>query len=125
MPNPATNLDVANRWRSLTAAEETVADTLLGDAWSILTARRPTLEADITAGTVTEANVVRILSQMVLRVMKNPEGYRSQSIDDYSYTRDPAASAGWLYVTDEELADITPDGYKRAKSVRLVAYGDS
>lgn len=124
MPNPATTTDVENRWRPLTAAEVNVVDTLLGDAWSILTARRPTLEADITAGTVSEANVVRILANMVLRVMKNPEGKRSETIDDYSYTRDNALSAGELHVTDAELADITPEGFKRSKSVRLVAHGD-
>ena len=125
MPNPATPTDVENRWRSLTVDETAVAYTLLDDAWAILVARRPTLEADITAGTVSEANVVRILANMVLRVMKNPEGKRSEQIDDYSYTRDTALSAGELYVTADELADLTPDGYRRSKSVRLVAYGDS
>lgn len=125
MANPATTADVAARWRSLTADEEIVAGTLLDDAWAVLLARRPTLEADITAGTVSEANAVRILAAMVIRVMKNPDGKRSETIDDYSYTRDELVSSGLLYVSADELADLTPNGYKRAKSVRLVAHGES
>ena len=125
MANPATTADVESRWRSLTAAETVVADTRLDDAWAHLLAKRPTLEADITAGTVSEANAIRVVSDMVIRLMKNPDGKRSETIDDYSYTRDELVSAGMLYVTDAELADLTPSGYKRSKSVRLVAYGDS
>jgi hypothetical protein len=125
MANPATSTDVENRWRSLTPDEVVIVETLLDDAWAMLRRRRPTLEADIAASTVSEADAVRILANMVLRVMKNPEGKRSEQIDDYSYTRDNTLSSGELYVTAEELADLTPEGYRRSKSVRLVAHGDS
>lgn len=124
MANPATVTDVEDRWRPLTTDETVVAQTFLTDAWALLTARRPTLEADITAGTVTTANAVRVVVAMVLRVLRNPDGKRIESIDDYSYTRDDEVSTGLLHVTPAELADITPNGYKRAKSVRLVAYGE-
>jgi hypothetical protein len=123
MANPATVADIEARWRPLTAQETTNADALLADAWALLIARRPTLEADITAGTVSTENVVRVVVAMVLRVLRNPDGKLEESIDDYTYRRDSAVSTGSLYVTPDELADLTP-GRRRQRSVRLVAYGD-
>ena len=123
MPNPATAADVAARWRTLSAEETTVATTLLDDAWLMLLGRLPSLEDNITAGTVTEANVVRVLATMVLRVLKNPDGKSEEAVDDYRYRRDSSLSAGLLYVTPDELADLTPSR-ARQRSVRLVAYGD-
>jgi len=123
MPNPASTTDIANRWRPLTTSETIVADTLLGDAWAMLTSRRETLEADMTAGTVVEANVVRVLCAMVLRVLKNPDGYDTEAIDDWSGRRNALGADGLLRVTPEELADITP-GRRGQRSVRLVAYGE-
>jgi hypothetical protein len=124
MANAATVADIEARWRPLTAQETTNADALLDDAWALLLTRRPSLEADITAGTVTAANVVRVEVAMILRVMRNPDGKVSERIDDYSYTRDAAVATGGLYVSDDELGDLTP-GRTRRNSVRLVVYGDA
>lgn len=124
MSNPATVGDVEDRWRPLTDQETTNAEALLADAWALLLARRPTLEADITAATVSEENVIRVVVAMVLRVLRNPDGKLEESIDDYSYRRDSAMSTGGLYVTTDELADLTP-GRRRHRSVRLVAYDDA
>ena len=123
MANPATVADIAARWRPLTAQETINANAYLTDAWALLLSRRPSLEADITAGTVTAANVVRVVCAMVLRILKNPEGIVEYAIDDYRARRDALLSAGLLMVTGDELADITP-GRARHKSVRLVIYGD-
>ena len=123
MPNPASTSDIEARWRNLSLQEATNAATFLDDAWNLLLGRRPTLEADIAAGTVTTANVVRVVCAMVLRVLKNPDGKTEESVDDYSYKRDGAVSSGALYVTPDELADVTP-GRRGRRSVRMVAYGD-
>lgn len=123
MANPATVADIEARWRSLSTQQTTNAEALLDDAWAMLLSRRPTLEADITAGTVSEANVIRVICAMVLRVLRNPEGKLEETIDDYSYRRDSATSTGGLYITPDELADLTP-GRASHRSVRLVAYGD-
>lgn len=108
MPNPATIVDLENRWRPLADQEITNALAYLDDAWWLLTTRRPTLEADITAGTVLEGNVVRVVSAMVLRVLRNPEGKVDESIDDYRYRRHELVASGVLHVTDDELASVTP-----------------
>jgi hypothetical protein len=123
MANPATVADIEARWRPLTAQETTNADALLDDAWALLLTRRPSLEADITAGTVTATNVIRVEVAMILRVLRNPDGKVSERIDDYSYTRDPAVATGGLYVSDDELGDLVPSRTRR-NSVRFVVYGD-
>jgi hypothetical protein len=124
VPNPASIADIEARWRPLTEQEAINADVLTDDAWEILLTRRPNLEDDMAALTVSEPNVIRVVCAMVLRVLRNPDGLLEESIDDYRYRRDSVLSAGLLYATDDELADITP-GRRRRSSVRLVVYGDA
>lgn len=112
MPNPAEVADVANRWRPLSDAEKIVAATRLEDAWRIVLNRFPDIETRMAAydpsgdPPVTDLDpqvVIGVLADMVLRVLKNPEGKRQESIDDYSYLRDNALSAGELYLSDNEI----------------------
>lgn len=112
MTNPATTEDLEARWRPLSAQETINGETFLADAWRMLRRRIPTLEADIVADTSgeLEAEVVRVECTAVLRLMKNPDGKRQESIDDYAWTRDQAVSAGLLYFTDDELDDLIVDG---------------
>lgn len=124
MPNPATIADVEARWRPLVDGEVTNATAFLGDAWAEILSRRPNIEADIAAGTVGTENVVRVVSAMVLRVLRNPEGWDQESIDDWSGRRNALVADGILRITDEELAAITP-GRATRRSVRLVVYGDA
>lgn len=124
MANPASIADIEARWRPLSAQETTNAEAFLTDAWAYLLARRPDLEATITAGTVSEDNVIRVVSTMVLRVLKNPDGWEDEAVDDWRGKRAAAVASGELYATTAELADITP-GRASRKSVRLVVYGES
>ena len=127
MPNPVTTSDIAARWRTLTTEETAVAQALLDDAWAILIARDPSIDTRVSADPPTlDAALVRaVVSAMVLRVLRNPDGKRQESIDDYSWTRDNSVSAGALYVSDDEL-DLLAAPYVATTrgSVRLVAYGD-
>ena len=123
MANPADISDIESRWRPLSAQEAVNATAFLSDAWAMLLGRRPSLDADITAGTVSTDNVTRVVCAMVLRVMKNPNGFASETIDDWSGTRDALIASGELRITSDELADVTP-GRRGQRSTRLVAYGD-
>lgn len=126
MPNPATVDDLVARWRPLSDQETTNAEAFLDDAWSLLTSRRPALEADLTAGTVASGNAVRVVCAMVLRVLKNPDGYRSESVDDWTGQRDQLVASGILHVTSEELADLAPTSTTATRSsIRLTVYGDA
>lgn len=110
MPNPATTADLEDRWRPLSALELTNGGTFLDDAWRMLSRRLPTLEAEIATDDDLSGEVVRILATAVLRLMKNPDGKRQESIDDYSWQRDRAVSAGLLYFTEDEISDLIPGG---------------
>lgn len=110
MTNPATTADLEARWRPLSAQEEINGETFLADAWRMLRRRITTLEDDIAADESgdLEAEAVRVMCTAVLRVMKNPDGKRQESIDDYAWTRDQAVSSGLLYFADSELEDLFP-----------------
>ncbi len=102
MDSPATTQDVAVRWRSLTDDEELKASVLLDDAWTLIKLRNATIEARITAATLDSALVVMVQCAMVTRVLRNPDGKRRETIEDYSYERADGSSD--LFVTDTELA---------------------
>lgn len=123
MANPATTADITSRWRTLSAQETTNAQTFLDDAWGMLLRRFPDLEAQFAVDTGLQAEVVRILATAVLRVMKNPDGKRTESIDDYSWTRDQATSAGLLYFADDELDALFPGTGGGAFSFSLLPTG--
>ena len=110
MDNPVTVSDLESRWRPFTDNEKLVGQTLLEDAWDMVTGptQLPGLPVDLDTGTVTSRSVISVLSAMVLRVMRNPDGKVSESVDDYSYRRSDAVADGTLYVTDDELARLTP-----------------
>lgn len=122
MTNPASLGALAERWRPLSdlSSQESVnAEVLLDDGWRLLRRKvaRLLAESGSTAETLEElmvgdddliAEVVRVICTAVLRVLKNPDGKRQESIDDYSWTRDQAVSAGLLYFTDDELGDLIP-----------------
>jgi hypothetical protein len=124
MANPATIADIVARWRPLTTQETTNAAAFLGDAWEELLSKRPNLEADMTAETVRSGNVVRVVVAMALRILKNPDGWDQEAIDDWSGRRNQLVADGVLRVTPEELAAVTP-GRRVRRSVRLVNYGDA
>lgn len=111
MTNPASTSDLVARWRPLSTQETTNGGTFLEDAWRMLRRRITTLENDIADDATgdLEPEVVRVLATAVLRVMKNPDGKRQETIDDYSWQRDQAVSAGLLYFTDEELNSLIVD----------------
>jgi hypothetical protein len=110
--NPAVTADLESRWRTLSDQEIVNGETFLDDAWRILRRRISTLEADIAADTTGDlrAEAIRVMATAVLRVMKNPDGKRQESIDDYAWTRDQAVSAGLLYFSDDELNGLIVGG---------------
>lgn len=124
MPVPASSafsIDpsiIESRWRELTAAESTVAVQLLEDAAAIIAARVPTADSRALSGELDALLIERVQAAMVIRVLSNPDGKRQESIDDYSWVRDNAVSAGLLYITSEEVALLLPTR-ARARSVTL------
>lgn len=123
MANPATTADLESRWRTLSAQEEINGQAFLDDAWVMLKRRLPSIEADITADTSgdLEADAIRVLATATLRVLKNPDGFKQEELDDWGGTRDAATAAGALFFTDAELSSLVPGGNGRSFSVDLIA----
>lgn len=95
--------DVAARLgRTLSPAESSQAAVLLDDVEAVIVTRYPTLAL------LNQQALVAVECYAVMRVLRNPDGKRQQSIDDYSWTTDTALSAGALYISDAEWAMLKP-----------------
>lgn len=129
MPSPAVLQDLTNRsLRPLSDQEQSVGETLLGDAWSVILSQRPHVADRIMTDAEFRSVVVQVQVAMVLRVLRNPDGKLEEQIDDYRYRRDSATSTGALYLTDAELAllgngDGQSDGAWTINGARPVRYG--
>ena len=101
--------DLEARWRPLTTAEDLIAPAWLDTASAIVRQRTnvDALLADTDFTTLYpdyENAVIGIVAAMVLRVLRNPDGLRSYSIDDFAATRDTAVSTGLLYLSEDEAS---------------------
>lgn len=112
--NPVLIEDLEARFRPLSEEERPGAQALLDDAWAIANVQLPALSGNVSSGAVSSDVVRAVICAMVLRVLRNPDGVRSWSVDDYSQTRDNSVSSGALYLSDAELALLgTAAGYRR------------
>ena len=97
---------VRDRMGSLTSEQEALATVLLGDAEVRLASRISNLLERVTAEPEFAKAVIQVEAWMVVRVLRNPDGYRQESEDGYGYTFDSRAAAGFLTVLREEWADL-------------------
>ncbi|GAA5156987.1 Gp19/Gp15/Gp42 family protein [Amycolatopsis dongchuanensis] len=99
----ATPQDVADRYfRPLDPDEERVVAARLEDAERLIKARIPDLDAKVAAGTIDQGTVVMVEADMVLRLIRNPDGYTSETDGNYSYTISAAVASGTLEVRPDE-----------------------
>jgi hypothetical protein len=101
----ATPADVEARWRPLSDEESMVAETLIQDVSDQLRLRLPDVDDRISGGDLTASSVAGVVVAPVIRFLRNPNGYDSERIGDYSYTR--SANGGDLLLTADDLARIS------------------
>lgn len=109
VPPLATPEDVAATWRALTAAEEDVASALIDEASLIIRQRVTSVDARITAGTLSADLVASVVARMVRRLMQAPPpGMQSWTVDDYTerYTEVVAR----LVLDGDDLDLLSPAG---------------
>ncbi|HVV11581.1 Gp19/Gp15/Gp42 family protein [Amycolatopsis sp.] len=107
----ATAQDVANRFiRPLDTDEQRVVTTRLDDAERMLRRRVPDLADQIAAGTIDQGDVVMIEADMVLRLIRNPDGYKTETDGNYSYTISAEVASGRLQVLADEWALLGVSG---------------
>lgn len=101
----ATPADVAARLgRELAPEEITQVAVLLDDTELLLRARIPDLLEKVESGEIDRAVVVMIEANMVMRVLRNPQGFTQETDGNYSYTVSEKVASGLLDVTDVEWA---------------------
>ena len=99
----ATADDVSVRWtRTPTAEESALIDVRLADVERMIRKKIPTLDGLITAGTIDVEDVIQVESDAVLRLVRNPEGFVSETDGNYTYQFNHQSSAGRLEILPEE-----------------------
>lgn len=104
----ATIGDVAGQYGSLTPAQEGLTGWLLRAASQMVRARFPNIDAYLAAGSLDRDVVALAVTNMVLRVLRNPGGLRSETVGPFSRSWDTRVAAGLLVITDDELGMLTP-----------------
>ena len=105
-------------------ATDAEIQVLIDDAEDIIRREVPDIEELIDSGEVPENRVRRIIAKMVIRVLRNPDGYRSTNLTSgpfsqgYTWAGD---NPGELTLTDEDKDDLMPGmGGQRAYSVGMM-----
>lgn len=96
--------------RTLEPKETALVERRLAQVERMILRRIPDLAAQIDAGDLNEADVIDIEAEAVLRLVRNPEGYASESDGTYSYQFDRNAASGKLEILPHEweLLGIKP-----------------
>lgn len=115
----ATVADVAARWgQTPSDADAALIAIRLADAERMILRRIPDLHDLVRKGEIATEDVVQVEADAVLRLIRNPEGFISETDGDYSYQMSKELAAGRLTILDDEWDML---GYRRARMSILVA----
>lgn len=115
--------DVAARLgRALTPEETALVAVRIEDVERKIRKRIPDLDAMVTGETLDVQDVIQVEADVVLRLVRNPEGYYSETDGNYSYQFSRDLASGKLEILPE---DWTTLGVSPPKIAVLVpAFGD-
>lgn len=101
----ASSSDVQDRLgRTLTDDETTQVEALLTDVEVLIKTKVPDLDEKIDDNEIDPAVVVMIEANSVIRLIRNPNGYTSESDGSYSYQINWRLASGSLEILDKEWA---------------------
>lgn len=99
----ATSADVAARLgRDLTESETGIVDARLADVELMIRNRVEDLDERVSLGKTSRDVVVMVEAEAVLRLIRNPDGYRQETDGNYSYVLSEAVASGRLIILDHE-----------------------
>jgi hypothetical protein len=107
-PPLATVGEVAAQFGTLTAAQEGLASWLLRAASKMVRARFPLLDTQLADGRLDPELVALVVVNMVLRVLRNPQGLRSETVGPFSRSYDTTVAAGLLALAKDEIELLVP-----------------
>jgi hypothetical protein len=114
----ATASDVAVRWARTPSAEETaLIEVKLSDIERMIRIRIPNLEDLVASGDLDVDSVIQVESEAVLRVIRNPEGFVSETDGNYTYQYSQNTGIGKLQILPEEWELL---GYSRGGFFELI-----
>ena len=108
---------VVDQFGPLTAAQDAQTRALLRAASKLVRGRFPGIDAMIADGTLDVEVVALGVTNMVLRVLRNPKGLRSETVGPFSRSFDTSSAAGELVITAAEEAMFTPTVEETGDSV--------
>ncbi|KUI36197.1 Gp19/Gp15/Gp42 family protein [Mycobacterium sp. GA-2829] len=88
--------------RAMTPEETALVERRLAQVERMIVRRIPDLADQIDSGDLDEADVIDIEAEAVLRLLRNPEGYASESDGTYSYQFNRETAPGRLEIFAEE-----------------------
>lgn len=120
----ATADDVRIRWgrAELTPEEESLVSLRLAEVERMIRRRIPDLDIRITDGKIDAEDVAQIEADAVLRLVRNPEGYLSETDGNYTYMLQQGRLSGRLYIEPDEWAVL---GLRRGVAVLAPSLGGS
>jgi hypothetical protein len=99
---------VAEQFGALTSDQEVLVKSLIRAASAMIRARLPLVDAMIADGRLNPDLVALAITNMILRVLRNPSGLRSEAVGPFSRAYDTKYAAGQLVLGEEELGLLTP-----------------
>jgi hypothetical protein len=106
----ATIGEYTDLYGGLSEARAATARALLKRASQLIRDTYPGIDTRIAAGTVPGDSVGLAVLNMVARVMRNPNGLRSETTGPFSRAYDPDAASGMLQITEAEVSLLVPPG---------------
>lgn len=100
--------DVAVKWRPLSTAEEQQVTVLLEEASAKLRRAIPNLDTRIGTGEVDAVLARAVVTNAVLRVLKNPSGVTQQSAGPETASWSGVRATGEVTITASDVADVLP-----------------
>lgn len=94
--------DVSVRWGRTLTTETELVERRLEDAERLILKRIPDLVAQIAAGDIDVEDVKQVEAEAVLRLVRNPDGYISETDGDYTYQLSQSSASGKLRIEPDE-----------------------
>lgn len=115
----ASATDVVELWAKEPEPEVmTLIERRLDQVERMIRRRIPDLDFKVAASAIFEADLVDIEADVVLRLVRNPEGYLSETDGAYTYQLQTDLSQGKLVVLDDEWTTL---GVNRLSRMSVIA----